>query len=232
MHVYALLVEAATTAAEAATTAGVATAGDGGEGNTGDENGQDFSKSGGQVNTLLRVGEPEKMQHQSSAETILSLDELKPTRTLCGTTEYMAPEMLRRTGYGKAVDFWSLGALMYEMMVGKAPFRGRTTKDIEEKILTTKPKFPSFLRAESVAIMKGLMERNVAKRLGATKSTMFTVGGVAGLKDHKFFKGLRWDRLLNKLDLPPIRIELGNEEDTSNFDTEFGLNGSKYVILG
>ena len=41
------------------------------------------------------------------------------------------------------------------------------------------------------------MERNVAKRLGATKSTMFTVGGVAGLKDHKFFKGLRWDRLLN-----------------------------------
>ena len=110
---------------------------------------------------------------------------------------------------------------MYEMMVGKAPFRGRTTKDIEEKILTTKPKFPSFLRAESVAIMKGLMERNVAKRLGATKSTMFTVGGVAGLKDHKFFKGLRWDRLLNKLDLPPIRIELGNEEDTSNFDTEF-----------
>jgi serine/threonine protein kinase len=164
---------------------------------------------------------PAVASQQSNSEAILSLDELKPTRTLCGTTEYMAPEMLRRTGYGKAVDFWSLGALMYEMMVGKAPFRGRTTKDIEERILTAKPKFPSFLRAESVAVMKGLMERNVSKRLGATKSNMFEVGGVAKLKDHKFFKGIRWDGLLAKMDPPPITITLGGDDDVSHFDREF-----------
>ena len=125
------------------------------------------------------------MQHQSSAETILSLDELKPTRTLCGTTEYMAPEMLRRTGCGKAVDFWSLGALMYEMMVGKAPFRGGQPK-ISRKNFDDKAEASSFGRV--VAIMKGLMERNVAKRLSATKSTMFTVGGVAGLRATNFLR--------------------------------------------
>uniref|UniRef100_A0A7S2WLW3 Protein kinase domain-containing protein n=1 Tax=Rhizochromulina marina TaxID=1034831 RepID=A0A7S2WLW3_9STRA len=148
-------------------------------------------------------------------------DEPQAARTLCGTTEYMAPEMLLRKGYGKGVDFWSLGALMYEMMTGKAPFRGKTTKDIEQKILNDKVKFPQFFRSETVSIIKGLLERNVMKRLGATKSTMFEVGGVAALKQHKFFKGVHWDRLVKKQLPPPLDIEVATAEDTSNFDTEF-----------
>jgi serine/threonine protein kinase len=83
--------------------------------------------------------------------------------------------MLRRTGYGKAVDFWSLGALCFEMMIGRPPFEGKSTKEIEEKILTTNPKFPPFLRSEATQLMKGLLARNPEKRLGATKATMFEV---------------------------------------------------------
>ena len=67
--------------------------------------------------------------------------------------------------------------------------------------------------------MKGLMERNVSKRLGATKSNMFEVGGVAKLKDHKFFKGIRWDGLLAKMDPPPITITLGGDDDVSHLVT-------------
>ena len=142
-------------------------------------------------------------------------------RTLCGTTEYMAPEMLKRTGYGNAVDFWSLGALMFEMMTGGAPFTARSTKDIEAKILKDKPKFPGFLQADAVGVMKGLLEKNPVKRLGATKGTMFELGGVAVLKAHKFFKGLSWAKLLAKQIAPPLSITVDSDGDVSNFDTEF-----------
>ena len=167
---------------------------------------------------------PVPQAEQPSTATIPAeqvADASERTRTLCGTTEYMAPEMLRRTGYGKAVDFWALGALLYEMMVGKPPFQGKTTKDTEEKILKDKPKFAAYLMSDAVAVMKGLLEKNVMKRLGTVKSTMFEVGGVAALKAMPFFNGLSWSKLLNKQIAPPLTINCGHDEDTQNFDTEF-----------
>eukprot|EP00451_Oxyrrhis_marina_P025558 CAMPEP_0204344522 /NCGR_PEP_ID=MMETSP0469-20131031/25690_1 /ASSEMBLY_ACC=CAM_ASM_000384 /TAXON_ID=2969 /ORGANISM="Oxyrrhis marina" /LENGTH=208 /DNA_ID=CAMNT_0051329797 /DNA_START=10 /DNA_END=632 /DNA_ORIENTATION=- len=99
------------------------------------------------------------------------------TRTVCGTYEYMAPEMISKKGYSKAVDWWSLGTLMYEMMTGKPPFRGKNKDVLMKRILTEKIKFPPWLTGEATSLMKAFLERNVQRRLGATKSTMFKVGG-------------------------------------------------------
>ena len=111
-------------------------------------------------------------------------------RTLCGTSEYMAPEMLLRNGYTKAVDWWSLGALFYEMLVGKPPFqakKGESSKDLDKKIISEKFLIPNYLHANTVSLIRGLLEKDMNKRLGSSKSNMFVIGGVAALKSHPFF---------------------------------------------
>lgn len=82
------------------------------------------------------------------------------TRTLCGTSEYMAPEMLTRTGYGKAVDWWALGALCYEMLVGKPPFIANTQKELDRKIMFEKFTVPSYLTAQAIGLLRGLLEKD------------------------------------------------------------------------
>ena len=107
----------------------------------------------------------------------------------------MAPEMVARRSYGKPVDFWSLGVLVYEMLAGEPPFYHRETKELHRKILTEKPRFPPVFGAHSVAVLRGLLERRVPRRLGAQKATMFEVGGVAALKQMAFFASVNWEVL-------------------------------------
>ena len=76
-------------------------------------------------------------------------------RTLCGTSEYMAPEMLVRSGYGKSVDWWALGALNYEMLTGGPPFRAKSQKDLDRKILHEKVATPPYLSSVAHSIIKG-----------------------------------------------------------------------------
>jgi len=125
-------------------------------------------------------------------------------RTLCGTDLYMAPEMVARRSYGKPVDFWSLGILIYEMLVGEPPFYHRETKDLHRKILTEKVKFPSILGAAAIAVLRGLLERQVPRRLGAQKATMFEVGGVAALKHQPFFDKINWEELRHRRVVAPL----------------------------
>lgn len=66
-------------------------------------------------------------------------------KTICGTNEYMAPEMILRRGYGKAVDWWSMGALVYEMTSGYPPFQGKTPRDLNRKILNERVSLPKWL---------------------------------------------------------------------------------------
>lgn len=82
------------------------------------------------------------------------------TRTLCGTSEYMAPEMLTRTGYGKAVDWWALGALCYEMLVGRPPFQAKSQKELDKKILSEKVSTPSYLTANAHSLLKGMLDKD------------------------------------------------------------------------
>ena len=128
-------------------------------------------------------------------------------RTLCGTSEYMAPEMLLRNGYTKAVDWWSLGALFFEILAGRPPFSAKTPKELDRKILSEKVSLPQHVTATAASLIRGMLEKDVNKRLGAVKSTMFAVGGVAALKSHAFFTdaGLDWHAVLARQYDPPIR---------------------------
>lgn len=144
--------------------------------------------------------------------------------TICGTQEYMAPEMVARKGYGKAADFWSLGCIAYEMLSGTPPFLSRKgSKDLFNKIMCERVRMPGGASSAACKLLKGLLNRNAVARLGATKGTMFHVGGVAQLKQECFFTGLDWHRLERKDIDAPILLNIKDENDLSHFHSKIIL---------
>lgn len=135
-------------------------------------------------------------------------------KTICGTTEYMAPEMIKGDGYNESVDIWSLGALSFELLTGKAPFIAKNKNKLYDMILNKKPKLPPYLSSECNSFLKGLLEKNVNKRLGNNKLK----NGISDLKNNIFFKDINWDALYHKQIIPPIQFNNISEEDHSNFD--------------
>lgn len=145
-------------------------------------------------------------------------------RTLCGTSEYMAPEMLVRNGYGKAVDWWSLGALLFEMLAGQPPFTAGKggQKELDRKIISERLSCPPHLTATAHSLLKSLLEKDPSKRLGCAKGTMFNIGGVTALKNHDFFRGICWDSLLKKTHgPPPIAVNAGGSDDPGDDTSHF-----------
>ncbi|KAK0660491.1 kinase-like domain-containing protein [Cercophora samala] len=147
------------------------------------------------------------------------------TNTFCGTTEYLAPEvLLDETGYTKMVDFWSLGVLVFEMCCGWSPFYAEETQQMYKNIAFGKVRFPrDTLSLEGRNFVKGLLNRNPKHRLGATDDA-------EELKRHAFFADIDWDALSKKLITPPFKPQLKNDTDVSYFDPEFtnalNTNGS------
>jgi serine/threonine protein kinase len=134
----------------------------------------------------------------------------------------MSPEMLSRKGYGRASDWWSLGCIAYEMLSGRPPFESRKgAKDLFSKIMTEKVKMPDGSTAAACKLLKGLLNRDVTKRWGAARSTMFEIGGVSGLKGAEFFKYIDWDKLEKKEVEPPDSKPVDNDEDLRHFYNEF-----------
>ena len=138
------------------------------------------------------------------------------TNTFCGTTEYLAPEvLLDEQGYTKMVDFWSLGVLVFEMCCGWSPFYAEDTQQMYKNIAFGKVRFPrDALSAEGRNFVKGLLNRNPAHRLGAKADA-------EELMAHPFFADVDWNALSKKLTQPPFKPKLKGELDTSNFDPEF-----------
>ena len=129
-----------------------------------------------------------------------------------GTPEYYAPELVAKKKYGKPVDWWCIGAQIFEMLTGLPPFHTENRQNLFAKIRYAEPKYPEALNPIVVNLLKGLLKKNPDQRIGTKK-------GAEELKNHEWFKDFPWDQLYNKeLNLGKMnKPELNNEIDLKYF---------------
>ncbi|KAJ3442547.1 non-specific serine/threonine protein kinase [Anaeramoeba flamelloides] len=164
-------------------------------------------------NLLIDEGGHIKITDFGLVKTDLSKKSGGKTNTFCGTPEYLAPEIILDNGYNKSVDWWSLGILMYEMIVGEPLFFTEELDDLYMMILRSQIKVPYSVKDEARDLILKLLDRNPTTRLGSN--------GSSDIKKHPFFSGLDWEKVYRKEYTPEFIPQISNEMDVTNFDEEF-----------
>jgi len=136
-------------------------------------------------------------------------------KSMCGTPEYLAPEILDKKGHGKAVDWYSLGALIYEMLTGLPPFYTRDREKLFERIRRGELQYPSYISPVAKSLCQSLMNREPSRRLGGGP------GDAEEVKQHPFFPGMDWHAISQRQVVPPFKPAVAQKEDVRYFDKEF-----------
>jgi len=134
------------------------------------------------------------------------------TFTLCGTPDYLAPEVISGVGHGKGADWWAIGILLFEMVHAFPPFYAETPMQTYKKIMRESPKYPYTFTKKLKDLISKLLMKRVSQRLGVTK------GGAAKIRAHEWFKKLDWEKHANLKTKPPMMPKIKSDTDCSNFD--------------